>query len=177
LSDYALNIGLWLTDCFGLCFFWKLSNGAGQGMEIDMKKLTIFLVFLFTLFGCATKGNTPSDDSELKPDVFCEVIQKPVPLLMGTWECSFTRAIGTAKADINYVKYQLIKYDDKYGLYFYRTWRSGKKKKKEWKNWTINGQEILGEPQFGVKISLQGGDVYFIIRGLEEPVKMSRVKD
>ena len=148
----------------------------GKVEEIGMKKLIIFLVFLITLVGCATKANTPSYDSELKPDTFCEVIQKPVPLLMGTWECRFTRAIGTAKADKNYVKYQLVKYEDKYGLYFYRTWRSGKKKKTEWKNWTINGQEILGEPQFGVKIFVQGSDVFFIIRGLEEPVKMSRVE-
>ena len=148
----------------------------GKVEEIGMKKLIIFLVFLITLVGCATKANTPSYDSELKPDTFCEVIQKPVPLLMGTWECRFTRAIGTAKADKNYVKYQLVKYEDKYGLYFYRTWRSGKKKKTEWKNWTINGQEILGEPQFGVKVFVQGSDVYFIIRGLEEPVKMSRVE-
>jgi len=148
----------------------------GKVEEIGMKKLIIFLVFLITLVGCATKGNTPSYDSELKPDTFCEVIQKPVPLLMGTWECRFTRASGTAKADKNYVKYQLVKYEDKYGLYFYRTWRSGKKKKTEWKNWTINGQEILGEPQFGVKVFVQGSDVYFIIRGLEEPVKMSRVE-
>jgi hypothetical protein len=148
----------------------------GKVEEIGMKKLIIFLVFLITLVGCATKANTPSYDSELKPDTFCEVIQKPVPLLMGTWECRFTRAGGTAKADKNYVKYQLVKYEDKYGLYFYRTWRSGKKKKTEWKNWIINGQEILGEPQFGVKIFVQGSDVYFIIRGLEEPVKMSRVE-
>ena len=148
----------------------------GKVEEIGMKKLIIFLVFLITLVGCATKANTPSYDSELKPDTFCEVIQKPVPLLMGTWECRFTRASGTAKADKNYVKYQLVKYEDKYGLYFYRTWRSGKKKKTEWKNWTINGQEILGEPQFGVKVFVQGSDVYFIIRGLEESVKMSRVE-
>ena len=148
----------------------------GKLGEIGMKKLIIFLVFLITLVGCATKGNTPSYDSELKPDTFCEVIQKPVPLLMGTWECRFTRASGTAKADKNYVKYQLVKYEDKYGLYFYRTWRSGKKKKTEWKNWIINGQEILGEPQFGVKVFVHGSDVYFIIRGLEEPVKMSRVE-
>jgi hypothetical protein len=148
----------------------------GKGGEIGMKKLAIFLVFLFTLVGCATKGNAPSDDSELRPDTFCKVIQKPVPLLIGTWECRFTRASGTGKADKNYVMYQLMKYEDKYGLYFYRTWRSGKKKKTEWKNWTINGQEILGEPQFGVKIFVQGRDVYFIVRGLEEPVKMSRVE-
>ena len=141
-----------------------------------MKNPTIFLIFLFTLVGCSTKGITPSPSSELKPDVFCEVIQEPAPLLMGTWECRFTRAKGIGKSDKNYVKYQLIKYQDKYGLYFYRTWKSGKKKKTEWKNWSINGQEILGEPQFGVKIFVQGRDVYFTIRGLEKPAKMSRVE-
>ena len=143
-----------------------------------MKKLTIVLVLLFTLVvGCATKGNTPSDDSELKPDVLCEVIQKPAPILLGTWECSFSRYVGKSRADENYVKYQLIKYEDRYALYFYRTWKGGRKKVGEWKNWTIKGQEILGEPQFGVRIFLQGEDVYFTIRQLEEPVKMSRVKD
>ena len=140
-----------------------------------MKKLTIFLVCLFTLGGCVTKEYTPVDNSELKPEAFCEVIQKPTPLLMGTWECSFSRYVGRSTPDENYVKYQLIKYDDKYAFYFYRTWKSGKKKISEWKNWTINGQEILGEPRFGVKIFVEGGDVYFTIRGLEEPVKMSRV--
>jgi len=139
-----------------------------------MKKLTIFLVFLFILGGCVTKASTPLDDSNLTPDVFCKVIQKPTPLLMGTWECSFSRYFGRSRSDENYVRYKLVKYDDKYALYFYRTWKSGKKKKTEWKNWTINGQEILGEPQFGVKIFVHGGDVYFTIRGLEEPVKMSR---
>ena len=114
----------------------KLSSDAKQGGEISMKKLTIFLVFLFTLGGCITKGNTPLDDSELSPDTFCEVIQKPAPLLMGTWECSFSRYVGRSNSDENYVKYKLINYDDKYALYFYRTWKSGKKRKTAWKNWT-----------------------------------------
>ena len=141
-----------------------------------MKKRTMFLICLFTLLGCATKGNTPSDDSRVKPDAFCTVIQKPAPLLMGTWECSFTRYVGKYRADENYVKYHLIQYDDKYALYFYRTWKGARKKIREWKNWTVNGQEILGEQQFRVKIFVQGGEVYFTIRGLEEPVKMSRVE-
>jgi hypothetical protein len=155
---------------------WNFSIAARQRGEIGMKRLSIFLIFFFSLFGCATKGSTPFNDSEAKPEAFCKVIQKPAPLLMGTWECRFTRASGTAKADKNYVKYRLLKYNDKYCLYFYRTWRSGKKKKREWKNWTINGQEISGEPQFGVRIFVEGSDVYFTIRGLDEPVKMSRVE-
>jgi len=151
-------------------------NDTGQGGKIGMKKLAIFLVFLFTLVGCSAKGKTPFDDSESRPDAFCEVIQQPAPLLMGIWECSFARYAGKSSPDENYVKYQLIEYDEKYALHFYRTWKSGRKKVTEWKEWTINGQEILGEPEFGVKIFVQGEDVYFTIRGLDEPVKMSRVK-
>jgi hypothetical protein len=142
-----------------------------------MKKLTIFLISFFALVGCATKGKTPPQATEQKPHVFCKVIQAPSPLLMGTWQCSFARYVGRSQPDENYVMYKLIKYDDKYALYFYRTWKKGRKKKNEWKNWTINGDEILGETRFGVKIFVQGGDVYFTIRGLVKPAKMSPVKD
>ena len=143
-----------------------------------MKKLTVFIVFFFALVGCTTKGKTPFDDAKLKPDAFCEVIQEPDPLLMGVWECSFTRYVGKSRPDKNYFKYRLIQYDDKYALYTHRIWKGGKKEDAEWESWTINGQEILGEPRrFGVKIFVQEGDVYFTIRQLEEPAKMSRVKD
>ncbi len=142
-----------------------------------MKKLTIFLLFFLIFVGCASTPTTPTEGLGGKPDVFCNVIQKPDPLLMGTWQVYFVRTIGRSHPDDNYVKYRLITYDDKYALYFYRTWRGGRKKKTEWKNWAINGQEISGEPQFGVRIFVQGSDVYFTIRGLGEPVKMSRVED
>ena len=143
-----------------------------------MKKLAVSLIVLFTLMACATTKGPPPEEFGGKPDVFCSVIQKPHPLLMGTWETNFVRTEGRSNPDKNYVKYRLIKQDDKYALFFYRTWRDGDKKKVEWKNWTINGEEILGEPRrFGVKIFVQGEDVYFTIRDLEEPAKMSRVDD
>ena len=142
-----------------------------------MKRLCIFLIFLFTLIGCATKPETSTTELGEEPDVFCNLIQRPAPLLMGTWECKFWRDVGGSGPDANYVKYHLGKYDDKYGLYFYRTWRSGRKKKSEWKDWAISGKEILGEPRFGVRIFVQDNQVYFTIRGLDEPVKMSRVAD
>ena len=142
-----------------------------------MKKLTVFLLFFLTLIGCAGTRTTTSEKLGGKPDVFCEVIQKPDPLLMGTWEVRFLRTVGRSRPDDNYVKYRLARYYDKYGLYFYRIWRSGRKKKTEWKSWTINGQEILGEAQFGVRIFVQDSHVYFTIRDLEEPVKMTRVQD
>jgi hypothetical protein len=102
-----------------------------------MKKLTIFLIFLLTLVGCATTKETPPQEFGGKPDVFCNVIQKPDPLLMGTWECRFERIVGKnrRRPDANHVKYRLIKQDDTYGLYFYRIWHRGKKTgKKYWEN-------------------------------------------
>jgi hypothetical protein len=138
-----------------------------------MKKLAIFLVFLFTFVGCGIKGGKSFSDLE-QPDVFCEVIQKPDPLLMGTWEGHYTRTMDISNMDKNYIKYRLIEYDGKYALYFYRTWRSGQKKVKGWKKWTINGQEISGLGGYGVRIFVQDSDVYFAIRELKEPTKMSR---
>ena len=141
--------------------------------ETAMKKLIIFLIFLLTFVGCGIKGGKSFSDLE-QPDAFCEVIQKPDPLLMGTWEGHYTRT--TPKGlDKNYIKYRLIEYDGKYALYFYRTWQSGKKRVKQWKKWTINGQEISAPGGYGVSIFVRGSDVYFTIRGLKEPVKMSRV--
>jgi len=113
----------------------------------------------------------------MKPDAFCTVVQNPDPLLMGTWECYFARDKDKDIPDNNYVKYTLAKYEDKYGLHFFRTWKWGRKKVMEWKTWTINGKDISGEPQFGVRIFVQGEDVYFTIRGLDEPAKMTRVED
>jgi len=140
-----------------------------------MKKLIIYLVLLLTLIGCSMKGKTPFDNPELKPDAFCDVIQKPDPLLMGTREGRFTRAEDWADLDKNYIKYKLIKYDDKYALYFYRTWHSGKRKVREWKKWSINGKEITGD--FGVRIFVQGGNVLFTMRGVKEPAQMLRVEN
>ena len=139
-----------------------------------MKRLSIALILLLTFVGCSTKG--AKSFSEIgEPDAFCEVVTKPDPLLMGTWEGHYTRAADVAKMDKNYIKYRLIEYDGKYALYFYRTWQSGQKKVKQWKKWTINGQEISAPGGYGVKIFVQGSDVYYTIRGLKEPAKMSRV--
>jgi hypothetical protein len=144
--------------------------------EISMKKLTIFLMLLATLVGCAIKGGKPFSDLG-EPDVFCEVIQKPDPLLIGTWEGRLSRTPSDwTKTDKEYIKYKLIKYDDKYALYFYRMWNSGQKRVKEWKSWTINGQEILGPGKYGVRIFVQGGGVYFTIRGADKSARMSRVE-
>lgn len=154
--------------------FWKSSKVARQRKEIQMKKLAIILIFLLTFVGCSVKGGKSFSNLE-EPDVFCEVIQKPDPLLMGTWEGRYTRTMDIADMDKNFIKYRLIEHNGKYALYFYRTWHSGHKRVKEWKKWSINGREITGS--FGVKIFVQDNDVYFTIRDLKEPTKMSRVQE
>jgi hypothetical protein len=137
-----------------------------------MKRLSIALILLLSFVGCSTKGAKSFSDLG-EPDAFCKLIQKPDPLLMGTWEGRYTRDADVSDLDKNYIKYQLLEYKGKYALYFYRTWHSGQKKIKGWKKWTINGQEITGG--YGVKIFVQGGGVYYTIRGLKQPAKMSRV--
>jgi hypothetical protein len=67
-----------------------------------MKRLTILLIYLLIFVGCATTKGTPPQEFGGKPDVFCNVIQKPDPLLMGTWECRFLRTVGKSRADDNY---------------------------------------------------------------------------
>ena len=131
-----------------------------------MKRLSIGLIILLTFVGCSTKG--AKSFAELgEPDAFCEVIQKPDPLLMGTWEGRYTRAVDISNLDKNYIKYQLIEYKGKYALYFYRTWRSGQQKIKEWKKWTINGQEITGVvSRFSVHwININQGPAGPVLRG------------
>ena len=139
-----------------------------------MKELAISLVCLLTFVGCSVKGGKSFSDLG-EPDAFCKVVQKPDPLLMGTWEGRYTRTKDIVDMDKNYIKYRLMEYNGKYALYFYRSWRSGQKKLKEWKNWSINGKQITGD--FGVKIFVQGNGVYFTIREIDEPAKLSRVQE
>ena len=94
---------------------------------------------------------------------------------MGRWKCNFQRYIDSGSPDSNYVEYRLAKYGDKYALYLNRTFRSGRKRAMGWRAWTINGNQILGEAKYGVKIFVNGNDVYFTIRGLKEPAKMTRI--
>lgn len=142
-----------------------------------MRSLAISLAVFFVLNGCSTTQVVTGEvGPELKPDVFCQVLQTPDPLLMGVWDGYFVREKGESNPDNNYVKYTLVKQGDQYALHFFRTWKRGRKKVDEWKNWTINGSEITGEAQFGVRIFVQDGGVYFTMRGLEEPARLSRVQ-
>jgi hypothetical protein len=94
---------------------------------------------------------------------------------MGRWKCNFTRYKSTGNPDSNRVEYHLSKFGDKYGLYLNRVFRSGRKKTVGWKGWTINGNQIMGEAKYGVKIFTDGKSVYFTIRGLDKPAKMTKI--
>lgn len=138
--------------------------------------LSIIIISFFSLNSCSTgKALEKAENSGPKPDVFCNVVKAPDPLLMGAWKCSFSRYEESGGADVNYIEYRLSKYGDQYALYFNRIFRNGRKKITEWKAWTIDGSQIIGPEKYNVKIFAQEQDVYFTIRGLDEPVKMTRI--
>lgn len=141
-----------------------------------MKKLLVF--FSVATLALTWWAAAPSLADLDQPDIYCELVEEPDPLLLGTWECNFTRFRDTGNPDTNYLKYTLRKFgEEKYGLHLERVWRRGRKRINEWKGWTINGSQITGNPKYGVRIFAQGGDVYFTIRGLKKPAKMERVED
>lgn len=107
-----------------------------------------------------------------KPDVFCRVLKEPDPLLMGSWKCMFERRLEEGGYETNPAEYRLIKYEDKYALYFYRVSRGGKKQYMGWREWTIDGTQILSDT--GLRIFVEKGEVFFAWQG-EKPVKMTRL--
>ncbi len=106
-----------------------------------------------------------------KPDVFCRVLKEPDPLLMGSWKCMFERRLEEGGWETDPAEYRLLKYEDKYALYFYRVSRGGKKKYMGWREWTINGAEITSD--MGVKIFTENGEVFFVWQD-GKPTKMTR---
>ena len=145
-----------------------------------MKRFLLSAIALLLLAGCSQKSLVKSDhptEPIEKPSTFCRVINPPNPLLLGTWEGSFLRS-KSGKDDQNFVRYKVIKYGDKYAVHQYRVWKKGRKKKVGWLSWVIDGDEIIGQPErFGVRLFVEGGAVYYTIRGLTEPVRMIRVSD
>jgi len=133
-------------------------------------KLLIVVVF-FGLVGCASVSNMMAGD-EGKPDVFCRVIKEPDPALMGSWKCMFERHLEEGGTETDPTEYRLIKYEDKYALHFYRISRNGKKKYIGWRDWTIDGAQIISDT--GVTIFTKEGGVFFRWQD-EKPVQMTRV--
>jgi hypothetical protein len=111
------------------------------------------------------------DGAKGKPDVFCHVLKDPDPMLMGSWKVTFERNLEEGGWETNPAEYRLIKYEDKYALYFYRVSRGGKKKFMGWRDWTIDGTQITSDS--GVRIYAEGGQVFFVWRE-GKPTKMTR---
>ncbi len=138
-----------------------------------MKRLSataLMGVILLGLAVCASASNLGAAGE--KPDVFCRVIKEPDPLLMGSWKCMFERRLEEGGWDTDPAEYRLIKYEDKYALYFYRVSRGGKKKYMGWREWTIDGAQITSDT--GVKIFTENGQVFFVWQD-GKPVKMTRI--
>ncbi len=137
-----------------------------------MKRTSGALVVVFILFGLVASSSASNlGDAGAKPDVFCKVIEGPDPALMGSWKCTFERRTEEGTWESNPAEYRLIKYEDKYALYFYRVSRGGKKKYMGWREWTINGTEIQSDT--GVKIFTRNGEVFLVWQD-GKPTKMTR---
>jgi len=140
-----------------------------------MKGFRIALVLIFAVAGwvgnsCAITAQEVAE----KPTVFCNVINPPDALLMGGWKCIFSRHTETGEMETNPAEYWLVKYEDQYGLYFYRIAREGRKRYIGWRAWTLNGNEITSDT--GVRIFAEKKEVYFQWKD-EKPVKMTRMKN
>jgi len=132
--------------------------------------ITLTVILLLIFVACPSASNLGGASG--KPDVFCQVIKEPDPALMGSWKCMFERKLEEGGWDTDPAEYRLIKYEDKYALYFFRVSRGGKKKYIGWREWTINGTEILSDT--GVKIFTQNGEVFFVWQD-GKPTKMTRI--
>ena len=93
-------------------------------------------------------------------------------MLMGSWTCNFEADLEGGGWDTNHAEYRLIKYDDKYALYFYRVAGGPKKRYMGWRDWTIDGAQITSNT--GVTIFTRNGEVFFVWQG-GNPIKMMHI--
>jgi hypothetical protein len=142
-------------------------------LEAGMKRLSITALAVAIMLGLVALSIASNlSQSTGKPNLFCQVLKEPDPLLMGSWKCMFDRHLEEGGRETNPAEYRLIKYEDKYALYFFRASRGGKKRYMGWREWTINGTQITSDS--GVKIFVEKGDVFFLWRD-GTPVKMTRI--
>ena len=132
-------------------------------------KVLIVVVF-FGLVGCASMSNQLTS-AEVTPDHFCRVLNEPDPMLMGKWKVDYESTMDTGGTGSNTAEYRLIKYEDKYALYFYRMSPERKKRYVGWREWTIDGTQITSDT--GVTIFTRDGQVYLQWQG-EKATKMYR---
>lgn len=129
-----------------------------------MKTMNYSLVLLCVLLGCAAeapreKGIQPQDIAG-RPAVYCKVTVPPDPALVGAWQCIHPRFIPkTSETQEDAIEYVLLKSGNQYAIYFYRDKDKGERIYSGWRNWTINGNEVVSDT--GVRIFTQDGKVYY----------------
>jgi hypothetical protein len=131
----------------------------------------VFVVFV-GLVGCTSMSNQLTG-ADVKPGSFCRVLNEPDPMLMGNWKVNYESTLDAGGSGSNIAEYRLIKYEDKYALYFYRMSPERKKSYVGWREWTIDGTEITSDT--GVKIFTRDGQVFLEWQG-EKPTKMYRTQ-
>lgn len=119
-------------------------------------------------------ANIKPQDTAGTPSAFAKVIKEPNPRLMGGWQCLWHRyRLKQRETDVNPVEFWLVKRDNRYGLYFYRFKAEDNKTYSGWKDWTINGDEIVSGG--GVRFFTDGTDVYFQWES-DKPAKMTPIE-
>jgi len=108
------------------------------------------------------------------PNVYCTLVAVPDAALLGHYGCVHRK--HNEKTDdyvMEPVEYWLVKFGDKYGLYFYRVKDGKGRKLKGWRKWYVRGDKITSGDD--PTIFTKDGDVYYQWR-LDTPTKMTRIE-
>ncbi len=138
-----------------------------------MKRIGLLVLIALAMLVWTPSVRAMGPDADKTPTVFCNVIKKPDPALLGAYKCIFKLRLEEGSTDTNPAKYRLIKVGDQYALYFERIARGGKKRYMGWRDWTINGKDISSGQE--IRIYAENGEVFFCWKD-EKPVKMTRIE-
>jgi hypothetical protein len=140
-----------------------------------MRRLAITLCLLLTCAATTVLAAEirPSDVAG-KPSVYCSVSKEPNPVLLGHYGCVHRKLNEkTNQYVMEPIEYWLVKFGDKYGLYFYRVKDGKGKKYSGWRKWYLKGDKInSGESS---EVFVEDGDIYYGWRN-DKPTKMTRIE-
>jgi hypothetical protein len=149
-----------------------------------MKKVLIVVCVILTL-GCVTPGAKISPEvarmahekpnitlefiTKNPPDVYCEIITGPDPILLGGWV--------TRVENNNPVEFWLVKKEGQYAFYFFlrddATFKDTPHS--QWREMTIFGDQIYS-PGKSFHFYTEGGRVYYKYKG-GKPWEMKRIEE
>ncbi len=140
-----------------------------------MRKLAVTLsLFAALAVSFAWASQIKPSDIAGTPNVFCKVDKEPDPILMGHWGCNHKKYdLKSGQTSMEPVEYWLVKFGDRYGLYFHRVKSGTGKTYSGWRKWYIKGSEINSGAE--VKIFAKDGSVYYQWKG-DNPTKMTRIE-